>query len=83
MHGFWIWACRQGRDALFIARHGHHVLGVDLSPTGIRDRTIAAKIEGLPIQGTVADLTTYNPSGFFDIILCDRTLHTLPLVAGS
>jgi len=27
--------CGQGRDALFIARMGHDVLGVDLSPTGI------------------------------------------------
>jgi len=29
--------CDQGRDALFIARLGHSVVGIDLSPTGIRE----------------------------------------------
>ncbi|MFT6074064.1 MAG: 2-polyprenyl-3-methyl-5-hydroxy-6-metoxy-1,4-benzoquinol methylase [Yoonia sp.] len=26
--------CGQGRDALLTARHGHNVVGVDLSPSG-------------------------------------------------
>lgn len=42
--------CGQGCDALFIARAGHRVVGVDLSPNGIRDLTEAARREGLHIQ---------------------------------
>ncbi len=69
--------CGQGRDALFIARAGHRVVGVDLSPNGIRDLTQAAQREGLDIQGQVADLNDYAPDGSFDVVLIDRTLHML------
>lgn len=69
--------CGQGRDALFIARAGHSVLGVDLSPSGIRDLTAAARTEGLNVTGVVADITDYTPQGTFDVIVIDRTLHIL------
>jgi len=69
--------CGQGRDALFIARAGHNVVGVDLSPMGIRDLVTAAKEEDLPIEGIVADVSTFVPEGSFDILLIDRTLHML------
>lgn len=36
--------CGQGRDALFIARLGHSVVGVGQSPTGIRDLLAEAEI---------------------------------------
>ena len=70
--------CGQGRDALFIARLGHHVTGVDLSPHGIAALAAAASAEALPIDGIVADMTSFKPSGLFDVILIDRTLHMLP-----
>lgn len=70
--------CGQGRDALFIARLGHEVVGVDLSQNGIRDLLVAARREGLNIEGVVADITNHVPSGMFDVILIDRTLHMLP-----
>ena len=70
--------CGQGRDALFIARMGHSVVGVDLSPNGIRDMIATAKQENLPIEGIVADLTAFAPSGDFEVVLIDRTLHMLP-----
>ncbi len=69
--------CGQGRDALFIARRGHRVLGVDISPNGISDMCKTAQAEGLPVEGIVADITTFVPEGMFDIILIDRTLHML------
>ncbi len=71
--------CGQGRDAIFIARKGHHVVGVDISPNGIRDLKAVATNENLPIEGIVADLATFEPKSEFDIILIDRTLHKLPL----
>lgn len=69
--------CGQGRDALFIARRGHAVVGVDISPNGIREMERVAKSEQLNIQGVVADIATYEPEGVFDIVLADRTLHML------
>jgi len=71
--------CGQGRDALFIARRGHRVVGVDISPNGIRDLQAVARQENLPIEGVVADIATYNPDGMFDVILIDRALHMLSL----
>ena len=47
--------CGQGRDALFIARLGHHVTGVDISTSGISAMIVAAKAEGLSVEGVVAD----------------------------
>ncbi len=70
--------CGQGRDALFIARKGHSVVGVDLSPNGVRDLRNAAKRENLDIEGVAADILTYLPEGQFDVLLIDRTLHMLP-----
>ncbi len=69
--------CGQGRDALFIARLGHQVTGVDLSANGIRDLTKAAHVENLPVVGIVADINNYTPEGLFDVVLIDRTLHML------
>ena len=69
--------CGQGRDALPLARAGHVVTGVDLSPSGVAAMVEAAQAEGLSITGHVADITTYDPDGPFDIVLIDRTLHML------
>lgn len=69
--------CGQGRDALFIARLGHLVTGVDLAPAGISDLLEEAAREGLAVEGHVADITDYDPVGLFDVIVIDRTLHML------
>lgn len=70
--------CGQGRDALFIARLGHSVVGVDLSPNGIRDLLVTARQENLVIEGVAVDIITFVPDGNFDVVLIDRTLHMLP-----
>ncbi len=69
--------CGQGRDALHIGRLGHRVTGVDLSSTGIAQLLEDAKAENLQIAGVVADLCEYEPSGEYDVIVVDRTLHML------
>jgi len=69
--------CGQGRDAIFMARMGHSVVGVDIAPSGIRDMEAAAKAEGLDVTGIVQDLTRFTPPGLFDVVLIDRTLHML------
>lgn len=70
--------CGQGRDALFIARLGHSVVGVDLSPSGISELQSVANEEGLAIEGIATDINSFTPDGLFDIVLIDRTLHMLP-----
>ena len=70
--------CGQGRDALFIARQGHRVVGVDLSATGISQLVADAEKENLEINGIVADITEYEPDEIFDVVVIDRTLHMLP-----
>lgn len=70
--------CGQGRDALFIARLGHSVVGVDISANGIKDLVRSAAKEALPIETIVADIVSYRPDGDFDVVLIDRALHMLP-----
>ena len=69
--------CGQGRDALFIARRGHRVVGVDLSPNGIAAMLASAEKDNLPVEGIVADIADFTPDGVFDVIVIDRTLHML------
>ena len=71
--------CGQGRDALFIARLGHVVTAIDLSPSGISDLQRDAAAEELAIFAEVADITEYKSSKRFDVIVIDRTLHMLAL----
>lgn len=69
--------CGQGRDAMFIARLGHHVVGVDASPNGILSLNEAAAAENLSIKGITANIVSFIPDTHFDILLIDRTLHML------
>lgn len=69
--------CGQGRDALFIARMGYRVVGVDISEAGIQQLQADAVKENLAITGIVADLRDYQAEGTFDVVVVDRTLHML------
>ncbi|MTI89036.1 MAG: class I SAM-dependent methyltransferase [Balneolaceae bacterium] len=69
--------CGQGRDALFIARMGHRVFGVDISKTGISQMLDEANKENIDVHGEVADIVTYEPSGEYDVVIIDRVLHML------
>lgn len=69
--------CGQGRDALFIARRGHSVTAVDISPSGIDDLRRDAAAEGLAIKTEVVDIRDFKSRCRFDVILIDRTLHML------
>ncbi|MEJ6508191.1 MAG: class I SAM-dependent methyltransferase [Octadecabacter sp.] len=69
--------CGRGRDALPLARAGHDVTGVDLSPSGVNAKGTEAEREVLSLTGHVADVTDYGPNGAFDVLLIDHTLHML------
>lgn len=69
--------CGQGRDALLAARRGHHVVGVDLSETGVAQMLEDARAEGLHVEGVVGDIAEWRPAGTFDVVVLDRVLHLL------
>ena len=69
--------CGQGRDALMVARHGHSVLGIDTSETGIHRMEEDAKREDLQVRGVTADITSYEIGTGFDVVIVDRVLHML------
>ncbi|MEM7018181.1 MAG: methyltransferase domain-containing protein [Pseudomonadota bacterium] len=69
--------CGQGRDALFIARLGHHVTAIDWAPSGIRDLSKDAAAEDLDIDAEVIDIRDFKPKHQYDIVVIDRTLHML------
>jgi SAM-dependent methyltransferase len=70
--------CGQGRDALLAASHGHSVVGVDFSPTGVSQMQQAAAARGLAVEGVVADVVSYRPRRKHGIVILDRVLHMLP-----
>ena len=69
--------CGQGRDSLMAARHGHEVVGVDLSEIGIAQMVEDAEAEGLDVTGVVSDVLKFRPRRKFDVVLLDRVLHLL------
>ena len=69
--------CGQGRDAIMMARHGHNVIGVDTSETGVHQMEEDAKREDLQVRGVIADITSFEIGGGFDVVILDRVLHML------
>ncbi|MFV1971420.1 MAG: class I SAM-dependent methyltransferase, partial [Acidimicrobiia bacterium] len=60
-------ACGEGRNAIWLARQGWDVTGVDYSSVGIDKAT---KIAGdTDVDWVVADVTTYEPRTTFDLVI--------------
>ena len=67
-------ACGEGRNALWLARRGWAVTGVDFSPLAVgRARDIAAD-EGLDARFDTIDLREWEPEDTFDLV-CVLYLH--------
>jgi tellurite methyltransferase len=69
--------CGRGRDALFIVRLGHQVVGVDISKSGVSNLLEESTRENLNISCEITDIRQFRPKGEFDVIVIDRTLHML------
>lgn len=60
-------ACGEGRNAIWLARQGWDVTGVDFSPVGIeKARTIAGDTD---VTWQVADATTFESASRFDLVI--------------
>ncbi len=67
--------CGQGRDAVWLAKAGHHVVGFDVSTVGIGQLKDLITQLDLSITAEVADLESFQTDLQFDCLLFDRTLH--------
>ncbi len=55
--------CGQGRNAIWLARQGHRVTGIDLSPVAIEQARRLAADAGVDVEFHAADLVTWDPQG--------------------
>lgn len=62
-------ACGEGRNSIFLSRHGFDVTGLDISEAGLRKASDWMKREGLNIDFRLADLEYYDFSGRYDLII--------------
>jgi len=74
-----------GRNAVFLARHGFEVEGVDISLEAVAGALRAAQEAGVSLNGWVADLETESFSispEAYDVIICFNYLHRplIPLI---
>lgn len=62
-------ACGEGRNSLFLSRHGFRVLGLDISDVGLAKGHNRALAMGLDVDFRRVDLEDYIIEGTFDLIL--------------
>jgi tellurite methyltransferase len=62
-------ACGEGRNSIFLARHGFAVTGLDISEEGIAKARKWAKAEGLAVSFLCEDMETYEFTEAFDLII--------------
>jgi SAM-dependent methyltransferase len=67
----------EGRNALFLAKKGFDVLGVDISEAGINKFLRLGKKLKVKVSGVVSDITKFKFDKKFDIIISVATLHFL------
>lgn len=62
-------ACGEGRNSIFLARHGFQVTALDISDIGIEKGRNWAAEEGLPIDFRTAELEGYHFTEPYDVIV--------------
>jgi SAM-dependent methyltransferase len=63
-------ACGEGRNAVWLARHGWQVTGVDFSEVAIAKALEQARAAGVDVEWRVADLLDYEPPArVFDLVI--------------
>jgi ubiquinone/menaquinone biosynthesis C-methylase UbiE len=70
--------CGLGDNAIYLAQHGHHVTGLDISPTALITAERRAKDAGVDITFAVADATKLEGyTDRFDTVIDSGMFHTL------
>jgi tellurite methyltransferase len=68
----------EGRNAIFLAKKGFDVTGVDISSSGIKKFLSLAKKLKVKVKGIVQDITKFKFDKKYDVIISTATLHFLP-----
>ncbi|MGW8226120.1 MAG: class I SAM-dependent methyltransferase, partial [Anaerolineales bacterium] len=62
--------CGEGRETIYLAKHGFDVLGLDFSPSAIKKARRRATAAGIEVPFIVDDLTDLSHSlGTFDLVM--------------
>jgi tellurite methyltransferase len=62
-------ACGEGRNSIFMSRHGFAVTGLDISEEGLAKARKWANAEGFAVSFFCEDMETYEFSGTWDLII--------------
>jgi tellurite methyltransferase len=69
--------CGEGRNAVYFAKHGFEVVGLDLSLTGLEKTRSYAKEVGVHVETIQADIVTYELKDAYGVIFSTGTLQYL------
>jgi len=69
--------CGEGRNAIYLAKHGFEVSGLDCSPNGLRKTQEYAKSVGLEVKTILADIRDCRMEHGWDVIFSTGTMHYL------
>ena len=65
----------EGADSIRLARLGYSVDAVEISEVGAGKIKKLAAEAGVEVNVEIADVGSYEPTGYFDIIMCNGVLH--------
>lgn len=65
----------EGRNALFLAKNGFSVVGVDISETAIKNFLQSAKKLNVKVKGIIQEIEKYQFDKNYDLIISNSTLH--------
>jgi len=70
--------CGEGRNAVYFAKHGFNVVGLDTSLPGLHKMKRYAGEVGVPVQAKRADIVNLKLKDIYDVIFSTGTLQYLP-----
>jgi len=71
--------CGEGRNAVYFAKHGFDVVGLDISEVGLEKTRNYAEQEGVNVKTIKANITSFQLTETYDAIFSTGTLHFLPV----
>ena len=70
--------CGEGRNAVYFAKHGFVVFGLDVSLPGLEKTRRYAEEVGVHVETIHADIINYELEDTYDVIFSTGTLQYLP-----
>jgi tellurite methyltransferase len=70
--------CGEGRNAIYFAKKGFNVTGLDYSKPGLEKAKNKARKEGVNLEIIHADIRSYTIKETYDVLFSTGTLHYLP-----